>query len=177
MKKQFIAKLLVLAMVLSMVPVTILAAGATDAVSLNSGYYSVADDATVKGPVASDGVVEAEVSFGKAKVVLNTKAAESLADLAKDGEIVVEIKAEGADRIDVSLPSKALTEVAEETGADLTIKSDVATITIPNTVLTNEFGVFGNVRITAQATESSVGFSILTGGKALKNIAGLKVEF
>ena len=33
----------------------------------------------------------------------------------------------------------ALTEVAKETGADLTIKSPVAVITIPNAVLANEF--------------------------------------
>ena len=191
MKKQFIAKLLALALVLSMVPATILAAsaaagnnsratnnGATNSGATNSGgsYYQ---DTTVRvnEPVSADGTIEVKVVNGKATVALNAKAVESLADLAKNGEIALEIKAEGATKVDVSFPAKALTEVAKETGADLTIKSDVATITIPNAVLANEFSVFGNVRVSAQATGSSVGFSIQAGGKALQNIKGLKVEF
>ena len=176
MKKQFIAKLLALAMVLSMVPVTILAANASGS---NGGYYSVYEDTTVRvnEPVSADGASEAKVVNGKATVALNAKAVESLADLAKNGEIALEIKAEGATKVDVSFPAKALTEVAKETGADLTIKSSVATITIPNAVLANEFTSFGNVKVSAQATGSSVGFSIQAGGKALQNIKGLKVEF
>ena len=79
--------------------------------------------------------------------------------------------------MEVSFPAKALAAVAEETGADLTIKSEVATITIPNTVLTNEFTNAGSVRISVQATGSSVSFSIQADGKALQNIKGLKVEF
>ena len=176
MKKQFIAKLLVLAMVLSMVPVTILAANASGS---NGGYYSVYEDTTVRvnEPVSADGAIEAKVVNGKATVALNAKAVESLADLAKNGEIALEIEAEGATKVDVSFPAKALTEVAKETGADLTIKSSVATITIPNAVLANEFTSFGNVKVSAQATGSSVGFSIQADGKALQNIKGLKVEF
>ena len=176
MKKQFIAKLLVLAMVLSMVPVTILAANASGS---NGGYYSVYEDTTVRvnEPVSADGAIEAKVVNGKATVALNAKAVESLADLAKNGEIALEIEAEGATKVDVSFPAKALTEVAKETGADLTIKSPVAVITIPNAVLANEFTGFGNMKVSAQATGSSVGFSIQADGKALQNIKGLKVEF
>ena len=186
MKKQFIAKLLALALVLSMVPATILAASAaagdnsraSDNGATNSGgsYYQ---DTTVRvnEPVSADGTIEVKVVNGKATVALNAKAVESLADLAKGGEIALEIKAEGATKVDVSFPAKALTEVAKETGADLTIKSSVATITIPNAVLANEFTSFGNVKVSAQATGSSVGFSIQAGGKALQNIKGLKVEF
>ena len=192
MKKQFIAKLLVLALVLSMVPVSIVAANAAGAAGSDrtcgaddtcgrpgsSGGYT-APDTTVRvdEPVSADGVIEVKVVAGTATVALNAKAVESLADLAKDGEITLEIKAEGATKIDVSFSAKALTAVAKETGADLTIKSNVATITIPNAVLANEFSEFGSVRITAQATAYNVGFSIQAGGKALKNIKGLKVEF
>ena len=186
MKKQFIAKLLALALVLSMVPATILAASATagankgdtnDGDTNSGGSYYQDTTVRVNEPVSADGTIEVKVVNGKATVALNAKAVESLADLAKGGEIALEIKAEGATKVDVSFPAKALTEVAKETGADLTIKSDVATITIPNAVLANEFSVFGNVRVSAQATGSSVGFSIQAGGKALQNIKGLKVEF
>ena len=117
MKKQFIAKLLALALVLSMVPATILAAsaaagnnsratnnGATNSGATNSGgsYYQ---DTTVRvnEPVSADGTIEVKVVNGKATVALNAKAVESLADLAKNGEIALEIKAEGATKVDVSL--------------------------------------------------------------------------
>ena len=182
MKKKFIAKLLVLALVLSMVPATILAASATAAggnTANDGGYYDVYEDTTVRvnEAVPETGVIEAKVVAGVATVTLNAKAVESLADLAKDGEIALEIKAEGATKVEAYLDSAALIKVAEETSADLTIKSSVATITIPNAVLTNEFSGIGSVKVSVQNTGSSVGFSIQASGKALKNIKGLKVEF
>lgn len=181
MKKKFIAKLLVLALVLSMVPATILAASAAGAnpTANDGGYYDVYEDTTVRvnEAVPETGVIEAKVVAGVATVTLNAKAVESLADLAKDGEIALEIKAEGATKVEAYLDSAALIKVAEETSADLTIKSSVATITIPNAVLTNEFSGIGSVKVSVQNTGSSVGFSIQASGKALKNITGLKVEF
>lgn len=180
MKKQFIAKLLVLALVLSMVPATILAASAAGTNSgYNGGYYDVYEDTTVRvnEPVPETGVIEAKVVAGTATVTLNAKAVESLANLAQGGSIELEIKSEGATKVEVYLDAAALIKVAEETGADLTIKSSVATITIPNAVLTNEFTNTGSVKVSVQNTGSSVGFSIQASGKALKNIKGLKVEF
>ena len=175
MNKQFLPKLLALPLFLSMVLVTLVRGFYLS----NGGYYGVYVDTTVRvnEPVSSDGTIEVKVVNGKATVALNAKAVESLADLAKNGEIALEIEAEGATKVDVSFPAKALTEVAKETGADLTIKSPVAVITIPNAVLANEFTGFGNMKVSAQATGSSVGFSIQADGKALQNIKGLKVEF
>ena len=185
MKKQFIAKLLALALVLSTVPAAILsvsAAGETPAnpeTQKNDGYYEVNEDTTVRvnEPVSADGTIEAKVVGGKATVTLTNKAVESLTDLAKDGEITLEIKDEGATKLEVSYSAKLMTKVAKESGADLTIKSTVATITIPNDVLTNEFTNAGNVKIAVQSSSNSMGFSIQASGKALKNIKGLKVEF
>ena len=186
MKKQFIAKLLALALVLSMVPAGVMAASAAAVggptegqTSNNNGYYVVYEDTSVRvsEPVAADGVIEATVVAGTAIVTLNSTAVESLADLAQGGEIALEIKSEGATKVEVNLAAQALIGVAEETGADLTIKSSVATITIPNEVLVNEFTGIGSVKVPVQATGSSVGFSIQASGKALKNIKGLSVEF
>lgn len=186
MKKQFIAKLLVLALVLSTVPAAILsvsAAGEEDntanTAASNGGYYDVYVDTTVRvnEPVSTDGTIEAKVVGGKATVILTNNAVESLTDLAKDGEITLEIKDEGATKLDVSYSAKLMTKVAKETGADLTIKSTVATITIPNDVLTNEFTNAGNVKISVQSSSNSMGFSIQASGRALKNIKGVKVEF
>ena len=188
MKKQFIAKLLALALVLSTVPAAILsvsAAGGTaetpanPETQKNDGYYDVYVDTTVRvnEPVSADGTIEAKVVGGKATVTLTNKAVESLTDLAKDGEITLEIKDEGATKLEVSYSAKLMTKVAKETGADLTIKSTVATITIPNDVLTNEFTNAGNVKISVQSSSNSMGFSIQASGRALKNIKGVKVEF
>lgn len=180
MKKQFIAKLLALALVLSMVPAGVMAASAAAGPTQNNnGYYVVYEDTSVRvsEPVAADGVIEAKVVAGTAIVTLNSTAVESLADLAQGGEIALEIKSEGATKVEVNLAAQALIGVAEETGADLTIKSSVATITIPNEVLVNEFTGIGSVKVSVQATGSSVGFSIQASGKALKNIKGLTVEF
>ena len=83
MKKQFIAKLLVLALVLSMVPVSIVAANAAGAAGSDrtcgaddtcgrpgsSGGYT-APDTTVRvdEPVSADGVIEVKVVAGTATV-------------------------------------------------------------------------------------------------------------
>jgi len=196
MKKQFISKLLVLVMVLAMVPVTALAAsaaGSNEDSNIDSGTVSVLPDTTVtpSAPAVTETKVDAadiaiadgsasievKVVNGTASVALNDKAVESLADLAKGGEIVLEIKAEGASKLNASFPAKALTALAQETGADLTIQSSVATISIPNEVLSNELGTSGNVKISAQSTASSVGFTIQVSGKALKGIKGVQVTF
>ena len=183
MKKQFIAKLLVLAMVLSMVPVTILAASAagsgSGSGSGSGGYYTPVDNTVrVNEPISSDGVIEVKVVNGTATVALNAKAVESLADLAKGGEITLEIKAEGATKVDVSFPAKALTAFAEKTGANLTYElGEVATISIPNEALATVFGTSGNAKISAQASGSSIGFTIQVSGRSLKGIKGLQVTF
>jgi len=188
MKKQLIAKLLVLAMVLAMVPVTVFAAssntetqGETSNDSCpNDGCVSYsAPDTTVRvdEPISEDGAIKAKVVSGTATVAFNEKAVESMADLAKDGKIELKIEDNGAKKLNTSFPAKALTAVAKETGADLTISSSVATISIPNEVLSNELGTSGSVKITAQATADSVGFTIQVSGRALKGVKGISVTF
>lgn len=217
MKKQFIAKLLVLAMILAMVPATLLAASAagdTDPCNTGCQGQQVPDDtkpsqkpdddntkpielpAVVAGITAStdtskteekptttvdklpeNGAVEAEVVNGVASVGLSAEAVKSLANLAKDGEIVLEIKAVGAGKVSVTFPAEALTALAKETGAALTIKSNVATITIPNDVLSGQMGTVGNVKITVESTSSNVGFDIEVDGEKLDGLKGVKVEF
>lgn len=195
MNKKFLAKLLALALVLTMVPATILAASATTEGSDNTCPDSTCPDSTCPGgstssvgdsyvdttvrvdtTVPEDGAVEVKVVNGTAKVALSEKAVESLAELVEDDEIVLEIKAENATKIDVSLSAKALASVAAETGADLTIKSSVATITIPNEALSTELGT-GTLRVSAQSNANGVSFSIQASGKALKSIKGLVVQF
>ena len=122
-------------------------------------------------------VIEAEVVNGIANVVLTDKAVEALTEQVKGDELVLKVEAEGATKVNVSISSKALTAMGEKTSAALTIQSPIVTITIPNEALATVFGDVGTARISAQASGYNIGFTIQAGGKALKNIKGLKVEF
>ena len=186
MKKQFIAKLLVLALVLSMVPVAVIGASAAGS---NGGYYDLSDDTTVTAPTttvdASDvtvengsATIEAKVVAGSATVVVPEKTLEAMAEQVTGDELVLKIEAPGATKVDVSIPAKALSDFAEKTGAALTYElGDVATISIPNEALATVFGTSGNAKISAQASGSSIGFTIQVSGRALKTIKGLQVTF
>ena len=187
MKKQFIAKLLVLALVLSMVPVAVIGASAAGS---NGGYYDVYEDTTPVTPptttvdasdvTVEDGsaTIEAKVVNGSATVVVPEKALDAMAEQVTGDELVLKIEAPGATKVDVSIPAKALTAFAEKTGANLTYElGEVATISIPNEALATVFGTSGNAKISAQASGSSIGFSIQVSGRSLKAIKGLQVTF
>lgn len=193
MKKQFIGKLLVLVMLLSMVPATALAVSTgsnsnypyrpiadTDVVVLpsNSGVI-ISKSATSADMVAVEegkAAIKATVVKDTANVTLTEMAVKKLANAVKDGAITLEINDEGASKLNVSLPAKALASLAKATKADLTIKSSVATVSVPNALITANVGTTGTVKITATAAESGVTASILVNGKELKDVEGLKVN-
>ena len=193
MKKQFIAKLLALALVLSMAPAAVLAASADGARAgdINqspSGSYdpTVPDTAPVTTTVDAAEVkvengsatIEAKVVAGTATVVVSEKALEAMAEQVTGDELVLKVEAKGATKVDVSIPAKALSDFAEKTGAALTYElGDVATISIPNEALATVFGTSGNAKISAQASGSNIGFSIQVSGRSLKAIKGLQVTF
>lgn len=203
MKKQFIAKLLVLVMILAMVPATALATGAagTNAGSNNAGSNSgsgsntIIKDTDVILPIDSGtsaaaaalgsdkvtveegtAVIKAAVVDGTATAMLTDAAVKKLANAAKDGEITLVIDDEGASKLNVCFPARALTTLAKKTGADLTIESSVATITLSNALITKSAGVAGVVKITAATAESGVTASIWVKGKELKDVEGFEVN-
>lgn len=198
MKKQFIAKLLALALVLSMVPAAMLTASAVQARgdsvdSVPSGSTRpTTPDTTPVAPVVDnttsvdaadvevkDGelAIEAKVVNGTANVVLTDSAVEALTEQVEGDELVLKVEAEGATKVEVSISGKALTAMGENTSAALTVESPIATITIPNEALATVFSDVGTVRISAQASGYSIGFSIQANGKALDAIKGLQVTF
>lgn len=197
MKKQFIAKLLALALVLSMVPVAILGASAEGETAAGNNSNSSSgstgpiyvDTTPVTPPTttvdASDvtvedgsATIEAKVVNGNATVVVPEKALDAMAEQVTGDELVLKIEAPGATKVDVSIPAKALTAFAEKTGANLTYElGEVATISIPNEALATVFGNSGNAKISAQASGSSIGFTIQVSGRSLKGIKGLQVTF
>lgn len=204
MKKQFIAKLLVLVMILAMVPATALAVaagnndGSNNQGSNNQGSgggtvirdtqvvkvlpgtsgITVSKTATSADKVAvADGkaTIKATVVNGTANVTMTEMAVKKLANAVQDGVITLVIDDEGASKLNVSLPAKALTNLAKATGADLTIQSSVATISVSNALISANAGTTGTVKITAAAGESGATASVLVNGKELKDVEGIKV--
>lgn len=184
MKKQLIAKLLVLAMAVAMVPVTILAASADNnkGYSTDYGYYSVGvDTAVVSQPIpdgATTAAFKAKAVDGVATYVINDSVIESLAKLVnKDGVIEVELECEGDGTTFVfTCSAKALAKLAGDTKADLAFKTAIGTVTIPNSVLAESIGTAGTVRIVITKTDSGIGVQISVAGNTMSSIPGLKTE-
>lgn len=159
MKKQFLAKLLVLAMVLTMVPFTILAASAEDSAqdspdavtetptpedpdsngdtnnnggtTANDDYsYSVAADAVIPEELPEDGVIVVKAVGGIANAVLPTSL---VADMPVDdsGNKVIKLDTSDATvKVSVTVEVEALVdENGDETG--VSIECTQGTITIP----------------------------------------------
>lgn len=140
MKKQFLAKLLVLAMVLTMVPAVILAASATagNDPTANKEYdysYSVAAD-TALSELPEDGVIVAKPVGGVSNVVLSKDLVASIP--VEDGVKVIKLDTTGAEKVSVTIDVAGL---AVEDGEDgdvhgVTIECTQAIITIPGDQLT-----------------------------------------
>lgn len=128
MKKQFIAKLLVLAMVLSMVPVTILAASAATAGNNNDYYYSIAADTTIE-ELPEDGVIVAKVVGGIANLPLSKGIVEALS-IDENGNVVLKVTAAGADKVSVTL-SIADFIAKSENDLGLYFECSLGKVTIP----------------------------------------------
>ena len=171
MKKQFIAKVLVLAMVLAMVPVTVLAASAAGS-NLgygNYGYYSIGKDTNVVNtPIKGNAI---DVSSGSA--VVNDSIIASLADLLEDGEIVLDLQGD-VDNILFTCSAKALAKLAADTGADLVLKTSFATITIPNDLLA-DLGNAGTMRMSISKTDTGASVYIEVAGDPV-DTSSIKVE-
>lgn len=171
MKKKFIAKLLVLAMVAAAaLPVAITAANAY------YGEYSVTNDtAAVSNESVKGATVEAKVTDGIGSLTLDAKAVAALA--AQSNTWVIEAK--GATQVNFSVPTKAMVAAAEKLSGDLTMKfGDVATITIPKDSLTaEEFGADGNVDISVKKDGVNHFWSIYSNGKSLDKLKGLVIDF
>ena len=139
MKKQIIAKLLVLAMVLAMVPVTVLAASAAGSnlgYSANYGYYSIGKDTyvVIKPLSANSNKLTLTIENGVGYAIVNDSVIDSFANLVEDGKMVVKLEGK-VDHISFTSSAKALSALAVKTEADLVFETNFATITFPNDLL------------------------------------------
>lgn len=232
MKKQFIAKLLVLAMVLALVPTAAFATTWTKRPGKGDGtnqyywdaknnlyYYYTEDVATTPAAPAAPAepakpsepstttepaipevtetveefkadqvkatdegttvTITATVKDGVASVGVTAAAIESLAEQVKGTTLTLDISAEGATKVAVTLPGKALVAMAQKTGVDVVMKSSIATITLPNTALTSILKDATDIAMSAGIdANGAYAISVVADGKAVTNqIKGLVVEF
>lgn len=180
--RNFIAKLLVLCMIVALLPTVLLAAGA----ATTGDPYSTGSDVTPEAPVKQEvqataktenGTAKAEVTssdMNKAVEEVITKAAAE--NKAPQVEITVETSAD-ATSLQVALPTDSLKTLAEKNDASLSIASDVANVQLDNTALNALVdGKTGNVTLDVKPSEDT-----LTGQKAatmaeVKADANAKVE-
>ena len=164
MKKQIIAKLLVLAMVLAMVPVTVLAASAAGSnlgYSADYGYYSIGKDTSVVNKPIDGNKIDAS----SGSVVVNDSIIAGLAALVKDGQIVVELSGD-TDSVLFTCSVKALAALAADTGADLVLKTNFATITFPNDLLAT-LGNAGTVQLFMAKADNGASVTIIAAGEEI----------
>lgn len=184
MKKQLIAKLLVLGMVLAMLPVAALAAETNNGTA-NDTYANdvydfgfVFDDTTpdeepakpaepetpaeepelpdVTAPVEVEETVSAEVAANLVKAAVESDVAVL--------EVVVETK--------VVMPAAALAELADA-GKGYAVTSTAATVTVPSEALAAIAKDAESVEISAEADENGVvTIAIVVDGKAIEDIPG-----
>lgn len=172
MKKQIIAKLLVLAMVLAMVPVTVLAASAAGSnlgYSANYGYYSIGKDTSVVNKPIDGNKIDAS----SGSVVVNDSIIASFAALVKDGQMVVELSGD-TDSILFTCSVKALAALAADTGADLVFKTNFAIITFPNELLV-DLGNAGTVQIFMAKADNGASVTIIAAGEEI-DTSSVKTE-
>lgn len=202
MNKKFIAKLLALAMVLSMVPVAF-AASWVERVPNGDGTYiyiyhesndtnsniggkpstPAAEDITTLPDKPTTEITEITVEGDKA--ILEVRVVDGVAyavvteealDVEVKGDtLTLVVKADGADKVYVDLPGAALVKL----GKAVTMESDIATITIPATAMTGALKDAKTVTIAAAVSESgSYAIAVMADGKAVtKDIKGLSVVF
>lgn len=203
MKKQMLAKLVVLGMVAAMLPISALAAE-TD--RNDDAYYNIAADITARpdrpesdseskpvaettesttaavkvettttsdGKVAATVAVTAQTSGSTATATMTAEAVASLATQAADSDVVVlNVSASSsATEVVAELPAAALADLASNTGADLTVASPVANITISNSDLAAVVEGATNVQISAKNDGGVITVSVLADGQPVAGVA------
>lgn len=95
---------------------------------------------------------------------------------AKADVVILKIESGAAGKAVVTFPAAALTSLALDTGADLTVASAVAAVTIPNAVLTALPAGAGTMEVIAgKNADGVITIALLAGGKAVDLSAGLSV--
>lgn len=214
MKKQTIAKLIVLGMVATMLPIAALAAPDADNLlsqicdTIDEDSRTPADEknsssstpttpttpetpvepapitvetvTTADGKTASATEVAAETSGTTSTATLSTEAVASLAAQAAEAKSEVVVlnvaAASNATEVVAAVPAAALADLASTTGADLTVASSVAEITIGNADLAAIAGAGSDVSISAKMEGDTITFAVAVDGAAVEVAGGISVS-
>ncbi len=184
MKKQLIAKLLVLGMVLAMLPVAAMAAN-TGAANSNETYandvydFGFVFDDTVSTPAETpeepEEPEEPEVTLPDVSApveVEETVSAEDAANLVKAAvEADVEVLTVTVET-KVAMPATALADLADA-GKGYAVTTSAATVTVSSEALAAIVKDAETVEISAEANEDgTVSIAVLADGKAIEDIPG-----
>lgn len=94
----------------------------------------------------------------------------------KDGVVVLNVTNTGsATEVVAALPAAALADLASKTGADLTVSSSDADITIGNADLAAIAGAGSNVTISAKMDGDTITFTVAVDGAAVEVEGGITV--
>ena len=138
-------------------------------VSTTGQNNSNATTTTTASPAASTqgGTASASVTKAVGEEIVKQAAANN------SEAVVIEPKVTGdVTKVQVSIPASTVSQIGDQTSADLTISTPVANVTIPNAGLDSLSGAGGTVTITAEKTDNLVELSIAVGGKTVESIPG-----
>lgn len=201
MKKQMLAKLVVLGMVAAMLPIAAIAADtevneetkcelncavdndrgdrpAAGSSSLpeasTSTTVTVQTTTNAEGKVVASAPVTATMSGTTATVTMSADALASLAAQAANSDVIVlEVAASSsATEVVLNVPAAALVDLATKTGADLVVSSSVANITLSNADLLAIAGSATNVQVSAKVVDGKIQILVAADGKAVTDIPG-----
>lgn len=133
---------------------------------------------TADGKTATATTVETTTTGTSSVATMTAEAVASLAEQAKDSEVVVLNVAASSSATEVAaeVPAAALADLATTTGADLTVSSAVADITISNADLAAIAGAGTNVSISAKVDGDTVTITVAVDGKAVEVAGGIAVS-
>lgn len=196
MKKQFLAKLLVLVMVLTLVPIAALAANGDD----NSIYYNKKHDTVVStedpapaapkadvsvktttnadGSVVATTTVKAEVNGTAATATVDAAMVTALLAQAKDSDIIVlSVNApRNATEAVLKVAGSALANLARQSKASLVVESSIATITVANEDLAGLASGATNVEVSAKVVGDTIVITVAKDGKDADLSKGVQVS-
>lgn len=135
-----------------------------------------ADAATVPAPgTEPEDAARVSVSGGTATVEVPADAVEHMVQQAADGSSTAVIAPEvpsGVVRTEISVPSSAISAIAEEADAALRVETPAASVTISNDGLISLSGQGGSVVISTENAEGAVSIEIAVDGRPVDTVPG-----
>lgn len=120
--------------------------------------------------------VRSSVSNGAATSVMSAASGRNLVSAAvanKSTNVVVKPEISGdVSKTEVSMPAPALSQLGSQTGADLTVATPVASVTLPNASLESLSSDKGTVSVATEQVENSYTLTVSADGERVDSVPG-----